>query len=155
LVAQKTDYFTQGGAASPLQHAWSLGVEEQYYFIWPLLLIAAVLLLAFIAKRRGRWATLRSVRLAVFALATAGALGSAVAAVVLVSRAPLDRVYYGTDTRAQALLAGAAAAALLVRDWSSLNHGWSAVRSGWSRWIARVLPVVGLVALAAVVHFAT
>ena len=34
------NYFTIGGTPSPLQHTWSLAVEEQFYFIWPLLLIA-------------------------------------------------------------------------------------------------------------------
>jgi peptidoglycan/LPS O-acetylase OafA/YrhL len=155
LVVRKTDYFTQGSAPSPLQHTWSLGVEEQYYFVWPLLLIVAALLVAFVARRRGTSATLGVVRLAVFALAAAGALASAVAAIVLTSRAPLDRVYFGTDTRAQALLAGAAVAALLVRDWSSLNHGWSGIRSRSARWVCRVLPVVGIVALCAGVHYAT
>jgi peptidoglycan/LPS O-acetylase OafA/YrhL len=155
LVVRKTDYFTQGSAPSPLQHTWSLGVEEQYYLIWPLLVIAVALLVAYIAKRLGNPATLDVVRLAVCALAAAGVLSSAVAAVVLTSHAPLDRVYFGTDTRAQALLAGAAVAALVVRDWSSLNHGWSGIRSRWARWVSGILPVVGLVALAAAVHYAT
>ncbi|MBV8929128.1 MAG: acyltransferase family protein [Mycobacteriaceae bacterium] len=155
FIAHKTDYFSQGGAPSPLQHTWSLGVEEQYYFIWPLVLLAVAVLFAAIARRRHTSATLRVVRVAVFVLALTGALASAAGAVALASDATRDRVYFGTDTRAQALLIGAAAAALLVRDWPSLTLGWSVIRSRWGRWVVRLLPVAGLVALAAGVHSAT
>ncbi len=49
-------------------------------------------------------------------------VGSAAASIWLSGdAAELNRVYFGTDTRAQALLIGAAAAALLVRDWSALT----------------------------------
>jgi peptidoglycan/LPS O-acetylase OafA/YrhL/lysophospholipase L1-like esterase len=155
FVAHKTDYFSQGGTQSPLQHTWSLGVEEQYYLIWPLLLVGVVLLLAVIARCRRTSATLRTVRMAVFGVASAGALASAAAAMLLVSDASLDRVYFGTDTRVQALLVGAAASALVVRDWSALMAGWSLIRSRWVKWVARILPLLGLAALAAAVHFAT
>jgi peptidoglycan/LPS O-acetylase OafA/YrhL len=155
FVADKTDYFSQGAPPSPLQHAWSLGVEEQYYIVWPLLLVAVAVALAARARRRQGWATLGGVRLTVFLLAVVGALGSAAAAILLASGATRDRVYFGTDTRAQALLVGAAASALLVRDWSALNRGWSSIRSRWGKWTARVLPVIGLALLGAATHYAS
>ena len=129
FVAQKTDYFTQGAPPSPLQHTWSLGVEEQYYFVWPLLLIAVTLLLAARARRYFGKTTVGDVRFATFVIATLGALASAAAAIVFTSDATRDRIYFGTDTRAQALLIGAAASALLVRDWPSLNRGWCLIRT--------------------------
>ncbi|MHA7653454.1 DUF459 domain-containing protein [Mycobacterium sp. ML4] len=154
FVVQKTDYFTQG-APSPLQHTWSLGVEEQYYIVWPALLIVVTLLLAARARRYFAKITVGHVRLAAFVIATLGATASATAAMLCTSDATRDRIYFGTDTRAQALLVGAAASALLVRDWSSLNRGWCLIRSRWGRRIARVLPIGGLAGLAALTHYAT
>lgn len=41
LAATSVDYLAQDDAASPVQHFWSLSVEEQYYFAWPLILMVA------------------------------------------------------------------------------------------------------------------
>jgi len=141
FVVQRTDYFSQGSPPSPLQHTWSLGVEEQYYLFWPLLVIAVAALFG----ARARWA--------VFALATAGVAGSAAGAIVLAS--DVNRVYFGTDTRVQALLIGAAAAALLVRDWSVLTAGGTLIRTRLRRWVAGALSVIGVAGLAVLAHYAT
>ncbi|MBP2450341.1 acyltransferase family protein [Mycolicibacterium lutetiense] len=156
FVAADTDYFSQGATPSPLQHTWSLAVEEQYYLLWPLLVLGAALLV-----RRSPIGGVRSsstvvVRFTVFVLAVLGVIGSAVAAILLSGDAgELNRVYFGTDTRAQALMIGAAAAALLVRDWSALTVSGTLIRTRWRRWVAWTLPVIGIAVLAAAAHLAT
>ena len=155
FVFRDTDYFTQGDPPSPLQHTWSLAVEEQYYVVWPLVLLAVAVVLALLVRHRGSTPRMRTVRMVVVGIAVAGAAASAVASCLMVSEASLNRVYFGTDTRVQALLVGAAAAALLVSDWPALARYGSQIRARWGRWIAQILPVIGLMMLGVVAHFAT
>ncbi|WP_306431074.1 acyltransferase family protein [Paenibacillus sp. XY044] len=94
LIYHKVSYFESFGAPSPIGHLWSLSIEEQFYLIWPLLLVLGLK----IFHRRGKLA------LVIFGLAAISALGMAA---IYVPGTDPSRVYYGTDTRAFALLVGA------------------------------------------------
>lgn len=56
FAAEGVDYLLAGAAASPVQHAWSLSVEEQFYIVWPIMLVAALVLMRWLKGRSVRWA---------------------------------------------------------------------------------------------------
>jgi peptidoglycan/LPS O-acetylase OafA/YrhL len=103
-INQHISYFALFGPPSPLSHLWSLAVEEQFYLIWPWLLLIGLKLV----HERKRSIPVRP-RLAMFTLILAAA--SAIEMAVLYHPG-LDhtRIYEGTDTRAFGLLFGAALA---------------------------------------------
>jgi peptidoglycan/LPS O-acetylase OafA/YrhL len=104
LVFHDVSYFARFAPPSPLNHLWSLSVEEQFYIAWPFLLMLA---LHFVPEAR-RKAGPRP-RLAAVALVAALCSGILMAILYHPSLDP-SRVYYGTDTRALELLVGAALA---------------------------------------------
>jgi peptidoglycan/LPS O-acetylase OafA/YrhL len=123
LIASGVTYGGMLAANSPFVHLWSLAVEEQFYLCWPLLLVGVL------ALARGR-------RGPVIACTTLATLASAAwMAWLYVPGGDPSRVYYGTDTRAQAFLAGAVAALVAPLLGPALRRGCrrSARSRSW-RW---------------------
>ena len=97
---------------SPLDHTWSLAIEEQLYLFWPPLLLLLL------------WLSRGSLRFLAIAAAGLGGLSALWMAWLYDPAEGTARVYFGTDTRASATLLGAALAALLrepVRRWPEVS----------------------------------
>ncbi|MHB1518722.1 MAG: acyltransferase family protein [Acidimicrobiales bacterium] len=131
FIFHHVSYFAAFGPPSPLGHLWSLAVEEQFYVFWPIVMLGAL-----------RW--VKSQRVIVIGILLLAA-GSAIEMAVLYS--PVTdptRVYDGTDTRAFALLIGAALALVLPRSRSFFTIGRGARRCLEA---VSILSITGIVAL--------
>jgi len=127
-----SSYFAGDGVVSPLEHTWSLAVEEQFYLLWPLLLILVVL-----AVRRRHVTAGRPLGADVTrVVAILSTLGIAIS-VGLLARfydpsAP-ERAYMGTDARAFEPLLGALLACLATSErfrMTTRRHAGSAIVLG-------------------------
>jgi peptidoglycan/LPS O-acetylase OafA/YrhL len=106
FAAQEVDYFAVDPADSPLQHFWSLSVEEQFYLAWPLLLVGTLLW----SGRRGP----RALRLSLWVVMAAVGL-PAFAYSVLVLDYATHAAYFSTIPRVWEFAAGGALALALPR----------------------------------------
>jgi peptidoglycan/LPS O-acetylase OafA/YrhL len=100
----QSGYFDVESAKKPLLHLWSLGIEEQFYLFWPLMLMLIARL-----------------RLGILAAVSVVGVASFVLNVMLIDSNPVA-TFYLPFTRAWELLAGAA----LACGWNLVNHGSTA-----------------------------
>ena len=116
FILVSSNYFNETSSASPLIHTWSLAVEEQFYLVWPLIVLGLLRLTRRLEP--------------LFLLSCAAAVGSAVWMYVLSRHAvSINRVYLGTDTRSQCLFIGCALAVGLVL-LTQRNHSAGRVAQG-------------------------
>jgi peptidoglycan/LPS O-acetylase OafA/YrhL len=94
-------YFANTGVPSPVEHTWSLAIEEQFYLVWPLLVAGLI-----VASKR--W--LRAVAI----VAVIGVVVSAGSLAVLWGPDSVERAYMGTDARIFEPLIGALGAILIT-----------------------------------------
>ena len=143
-IASDVSYFEFTGRPPVLQHLWSLAVEEQFYLIWPVIVVAAM------ATGRHR------VRRVALVLAVMSTAAMAVASIRYSYPVPNDpsRVYFGTDTHAMGLLLGAALATAWS-PWRRYDTSTAWVRRSFTGRRHRVLvtDVIGVAALVGVVWF--
>lgn len=107
LVAREQDYFESIGRPPLLQHTWSLAVEAQFYFIWPLVLL-------FILKYFGK----KNISFAALAIAIASGVALFAYSVQIdTQQSAISHVYFGTDTHSIGLFLGSA----LAVSWQPQN----------------------------------
>lgn len=132
-IFQDLSYFEAMGAPSPVTHFWSLAIEEQFYVVWP-----PLLLLLFHNKVKKE-----SIQKIILALAVVSVV---LMALLFVPGGDPSRVYYGTDTRAFSLLIGAFLAFVLPAH-RVRGHG----RKGLNPQQRKVVGVAGIACCAGIV----
>ncbi|WP_435405782.1 acyltransferase family protein [Mycolicibacterium parafortuitum] len=114
FIAQNVDYFSTDLPHSPFQHYWTLAVEEQFYLVWPLVIIGTAMLIRVVQRRSAGAPSPPSKRpfIAVFSLITVGSFALSLFLTYLVPAA----AYFSLPTRAWELTVGGLAA-LTIHQW--------------------------------------
>ena len=127
FATQGADYLAAGAPPSPFQHYWSLGVEEQFYLVWPVLIIGTAWLVRRLPPLRGSAGT--ASRATPYAVVLALIAGASLAAAVLWTHASPPWAFFSLPTRAWELATGGLVA-LSIHHWRRLSLLPAAI-AGW------------------------
>jgi peptidoglycan/LPS O-acetylase OafA/YrhL len=133
-IGSGESYFERFAGPGPLDHLWSLAVEEQFYLVWPVVLLALAVI-PWVSPKVAAWVT--------------GALAAGSFGLLWWLASPgfdNTRAYEGTDARAGGLLVGAVLALLMYRPGASPRfEGMD--RTGLDRWAVLGLGVIALLSV--------
>ncbi|MFC4854711.1 acyltransferase family protein [Actinophytocola glycyrrhizae] len=124
LAGDAIDYSAKDNDATIAQHYWSLSIEEQFYFVWPLLVVAIVAVLALVRARLGRAPELKTVL--VYTLVAVGMVSFGCS--VVLTAGNQATAYFVTPTRVWEFVFGALISLLPLR---ALRGPW-AMTAGWT-----------------------
>jgi O-acetyltransferase oatA len=108
-IFHKLDYFDSFGSQSPFKHLWSLAIEEQFYMFFPLIF------LIFNRKSKSNNSNSKLNKNFIYVVLSL-ILVSLIAHILLFDINNINRIYFGTDTRAFSLLVGVVGAILYPMD---------------------------------------
>ncbi len=145
-IHASSNYFVATGPPSPLAHTWTLAVEEQFYLVWPLVVLAVLRLTRTFAS---------AVRALLVVSAVGAAASAAEMALLYDPTANVTRLYFGTDTHAQSILVGATlACALTMVQMHRGQTGMAPVaRTRRAGWLLVAVGTAGFAGILSLAHF--
>ena len=126
FAQQGIDYLASDRPPSPFQHYWPLGVEEQFYLVWPPMIIAAAWLIRRTRRSSADAASSRTPYLVLLGLVAAVSFTASVVA----TRVMAPAAFFSLPTRAWQLAAGGLVA-LTATQWQRLRPLAAAI-TGWT-----------------------
>jgi peptidoglycan/LPS O-acetylase OafA/YrhL len=101
FISTGSSYFDLFTSPSPVRHLWSLAIEEQFYLVWPIVVLVT-------------FSLFRHARRALMVVSLAGIAASTAVMALLYDSSDPSRAYFGTDARIHTILVGAVLAIVLV-----------------------------------------